>query len=91
MSEIITISILTILLIIFFIYHVIMIKEQNKQITELVKINKAQTLTEYAVNNKPKKETVIQQEPQEFIASDNIDDIMFEKMIERQLEQNGTR
>ena len=91
MSEIITISILTILLIIFFIYHVIMIKEQNKQIAELVKINKAQTLTEYAINNKPKKETVIQQEPQEFIASDNIDDIMFEKMIERQLEQNGTR
>jgi len=85
MLEIITISTLAILLITLLVYHVVMVKEYNKQIRELVKINKAKNLTEYAVNDKVKEE-VVNTEPPEFVPSESIDEDIFNKMIERQLD-----
>lgn len=85
MLEIITISTLAIILITLLVYHVIIVKEYNKQIRELVKINKAKNLTEYAVNDKVKEE-VVNNEPPEFIPSESIDEDIFQKMIERQLD-----
>jgi len=85
MLEIITISTLAIILITLLVYHVIIVKEYNKQIRELMKINKAKNLTEYAVNDKVKEE-VVNNEPPEFIPSESIDEDIFQKMIERQLD-----
>ena len=85
MSEIITNSTLAILLIGMFVYHVFMVKELNKQIRELVKIQKAKNLTEYSASEKIQENTT-EQEPPEFIPSENIDEDIFNKMIERQLD-----
>ena len=85
MLEIITISTLAILLIGMFIYHIVLIKEYNSQIRELNKILKAKTLTEYAVSDKVEEE-VVEQKPPEYIPAEDIDDSIFQKMIERQLD-----
>jgi len=88
MLEIIAISTLAILLIGMFIYHFYMVKELNKQIKELVKLQKAKDLTEYSANEQIKEESEPVQPP-EFIPAENIDEDIFQKMIERQLD--GTR
>lgn len=85
MLEIIAISTLAILLIGMFIYHIVIVKEFNSQIRELNKILKAKTLTEYAVSDKVEEE-VVEQKPPEFIPAEDIDDSIFQKMIERQLD-----
>jgi len=84
MSEIINISILAVLLIGMFVYHIIMVKEFNKQILELTKVNKAKNLTEYTISENIKvedKEIV----PPEFMPAENVADNVFDRMIKRQL------
>lgn len=83
MSEIISTSILGLLLIAMFIYHIVVIKEYNKQIIELNKMLKAKDLTEYVIseNIKEEEKEVI---PPEFVSADNISDDVFDRMIARQ-------
>lgn len=84
MLEIINVSILAILLIGMFIYHVIMVKELNKQILELTKVHKAKNLTEYAISENIKVEEK-ELTPPDFLPAENVADNVFDRMIKRQL------
>lgn len=69
-----------------FIYHIIVVKEYNKQIRELSKLIRAKDLTEYSINEnmKEKKDVMSDEIVPDFVPAESVESELFQRMIDRQ-------